>query len=254
MRSAGSVPRVTSLGRGRGRWYLAVLGVAVLVAIGVGTLIENRAPAATTQASGPAAGWSSPSLSSSSAATPVPTAAGPVPTSAAPAPPRYVFPVTGNVSYARTHHDYPASDVIAPCGSTVRAVTDGVILEVNRTDTYNVAVDDGATRGGLYVSLLGDDGVRYYGSHYKSIGAVIEAGHRVKAGDPLGAVGESGDASACHLHFGISAPCAQVGDWWIRRGVIWPWSYLDSWKAGQSKSPAAEVAAWSRAHGCPPAP
>ena len=45
------------------------------------------------------------------------------------------------------------------------AVTDGVILEVNRVDTWNPKIDAGATRGGLSVSLLGDDGVRYYGSH-----------------------------------------------------------------------------------------
>src|SRR5262245_47061993 len=31
---------------------------------------------------------------------------------------KYVFPVVGNASYARTHHDYPATDIMAPCGAT----------------------------------------------------------------------------------------------------------------------------------------
>ena len=55
-------------------------------------------------------------------------------------------------------------------------------------------------------------------------------------------VGKTGNASVCHLHFGISPPCARTGDWWIRRGVIWPWPYLDAWRVGAVRSPATEVA------------
>jgi murein DD-endopeptidase MepM/ murein hydrolase activator NlpD len=185
----------------------------------------------------------------------VPTSpsAGPSP-SASPAPPRYAFPVAGSVSYAHEHHDYPATDVMAPCGAAIRAVTDGMVLEVNRIDRYDPKVDDGATRGGLYVSILGDDGVRYYGSHYRAIEPGIVAGVRVSAGQTLGYIGETGDASACHLHFGISPVCARVGDWWVRRGTIWPWTYLDSWRKGGGLSPVAAIAAWHQAHGCPTQP
>src|SRR5262245_4389151 len=35
---------------------------------------------------------------------------------------RYAFPVVGKVGYGRDHHDYPATDIIAACGLTVRAV------------------------------------------------------------------------------------------------------------------------------------
>jgi peptidoglycan LD-endopeptidase LytH len=76
----------------------------------------------------------------------------------------------------------------------------------------------------------------------------------VVAGQRLGLVGRTGDAGACHLHFGISPPCTKVGDWWIRRGVIWPWSYLDSWRAGGSKSPVTEIATWKAQNGCPTKP
>jgi murein DD-endopeptidase MepM/ murein hydrolase activator NlpD len=172
---------------------------------------------------------------------------------------QYVFPVAGEVSYVRSHHDYPATDIIAACGSTFHAVLAGVVLEVSRSDSYDARTDDGAERGGLFVSMLGDDGVRYYGSHLQSVARGIDAGVRVRAGQTLGAVGDSGHAGTCHLHFGMSPPCARTGDWWLRRGAVWPWSYLDIWRSGMdvhgaTSSPAVAVAHWAKANGCPGAP
>ena len=89
---------------------------------------------------------------------------------ATPAPELHrVFPVVGEASYAQTHHGYPGSDIMAPCGARYVAPAPGVILETNRADQHDPAVNAGAFRGGLSVSLLGDDGVRYYGSHFQSI-------------------------------------------------------------------------------------
>jgi murein DD-endopeptidase MepM/ murein hydrolase activator NlpD len=167
---------------------------------------------------------------------------------------KFVFPVAGTVSYAHVHHDYPATDIMAKCGSQVRAVTNGVILDVTRVDKWKPRVNAGATRGGLSISIKGDDGVRYYGSHLEYINPSIAPGVRVAAGQALGKVGETGDASACHLHFGISPVCKGTGDWWTQRGVIWPWRYLDSWRKGGSKSPVAEIKAWQSKHGCPTKP
>jgi murein DD-endopeptidase MepM/ murein hydrolase activator NlpD len=167
---------------------------------------------------------------------------------------KYVFPVVGNNSYAHTHHDYPATDIITKCGNRVRAVTSGTILAITAKDTWKASVNAGATRGGLSVSLLGDDGVRYYGSHMSAIDAKIKVGVRVTAGQTLGRTGDTGDASACHLHFGISPPCAKSGDWWNQRGTLYPWPYLDSWKKGGQKSAVAAVAAWKAKHGCPTKP
>jgi murein DD-endopeptidase MepM/ murein hydrolase activator NlpD len=166
----------------------------------------------------------------------------------------YVFPVIGRTSYGHSHHDYPATDIMTACGNRFVAVADGTILAVRRVDTWTASVNAGATRGGLSVSLLGDDGVRYYGSHLSSIGPATRAGVRVRAGETLGRTGDTGDASACHLHFGISPPCARVGDWWIQRGTIYPWPYLDAWKAGRNKSAVAAVASWKATHGCPRKP
>ena len=166
----------------------------------------------------------------------------------------YTFPVIGKSSYAHTHHDYPATDVMTACGHTFVAVTKGVVLATKTKDTWTAKANLGATRGGLSVSILGDDGVRYYGSHLSSVAGGIKPGVRVKMGQTLGKTGDTGDASACHLHFGISPPCAKVSDWWNQRGVLYPWPYLDSWKAGGAKSPVAAVKAWKAKHGCPTAP
>jgi peptidoglycan LD-endopeptidase LytH len=184
---------------------------------------------------------------------PAPTASAATET-AKPARRTYAFPVIGHSSYAHTHHDYPATDVMTNCGNRFVAVTSGVILAVTRVDRWKPSVDAGATRGGLSVSLLGDDGVRYYGSHLSVVATTIKPGVRVRTGETLGRTGDSGDASACHLHFGISPPCAKISDWWNQRGVLYPWPYLDSWKAGGAKSPVAAVKAWKAKHGCPTAP
>ena len=173
------------------------------------------------------------------------------------AAPIYIFPVAGcEVNYARAHHDYPATDILAKKGCAFVAPIDGVIDEVNRVDTWSGKVNAGITRGGLSVSLIGVDGVRYYGSHLKSIYKTIEPGLVVKAGQRLGSVGATGSArgTSPHLHFGISWP-TPADTWWVRRGAVLPWKYLDAWKAGKDLSPAKAVAAALKKAGeVPPEP
>ena len=173
------------------------------------------------------------------------------------AAPIYIFPVAGcEVNYARAHHDYPATDILAKAGCAFVAPIDGVIDEVNRVDTWSGKVNAGITRGGLSVSLIGVDGVRYYGSHLRSIYKTIEPGLQVKAGQRLGSVGATGSArgTAPHLHFGISWP-TPADIWWVRRGAVLPWTYLDAWKAGKDLSPAKAVAAALKKSGeVPPEP
>ena len=173
------------------------------------------------------------------------------------AAPVYLFPVAGcEVNYARAHHDYPATDILAKAGCAFVAPIDGVIDEVNRVDTWSGKVNAGITRGGLSVSLIGVDGVRYYGSHLRSIYKTIEPGLQVKAGQRLGSVGSTGSArgTSPHLHFGISWP-TPADIWWVRRGAVLPWKYLDAWKSGKDLSPAKAVAAALKKAGeVPPEP
>jgi murein DD-endopeptidase MepM/ murein hydrolase activator NlpD len=153
---------------------------------------------------------------------------------AAPLP--YVFPVQPPevASYGRYHHDYPAADIFAPQNSHFVAVTSGVIDEVSYEDHWVYHTDDPALRGGRFVSLIGDDGVRYYGSHLASVVPGLAPGTRVQAGQLLGYVGNSGNARGgrSHLHFGISHPTF-AGDWKVRRGEIQPYPYLQAWQHGR---------------------
>ena len=166
-----------------------------------------------------------------------------LPLSSANAAPIYVFPVAGcEVNYARAHHDYAATDILAKAGCKFVAPINGVVDEVNRTDSWSGKTNLGIDRGGLYVSIIGEDGVRYYGSHLRTIPASIQPGVAVKAGRLLGAIGATGSArgTAPHLHFGISWP-TPPDTWWVRRGEVLPWKYLDAWKAGKDLSPVKEV-------------
>ena len=164
---------------------------------------------------------------------------------AAQAAPIYVFPISNcQADYAHSHHDYPATDILTKAGCKFVAPIDGVVDEVNRTDLWSGKTNLGIDRGGLYVSLIGVDGVRYYGSHLRSIPTNIQPGIEVKAGQFLGSVGATGSARGTHphLHFGISWP-TPADIWWVRRGEVLPWKYLDAWKNGKDLSPAKAVAA-----------
>ena len=161
------------------------------------------------------------------------------------ASPNYVFPIDGcKTTYSQAHHDYAATDILTKKGCHFIAPTSGVIDEVSRVDKYAAGNKSGEFRGGLSISIIGDDGVRYYGSHFSKIYSKIVPGYRVEAGDLLALVGTSGDAAglAPHVHFGISWP-TKAGIWWVRRGEIYPWKYLDAWNAGKDLSPAKEVLA-----------
>jgi murein DD-endopeptidase MepM/ murein hydrolase activator NlpD len=145
------------------------------------------------------------------------------------------------VSYGRRHHDYPATDVFG-CGATVVAPIGGTIEQTRTFDPWDPRVDDPATRGGKYVSMVGDVRVRYYFAHLDSV--AVTAGQTIEGGTTLGVMGQTGNArkSACHTHVGISWPCDKT-EWAVRRGEVWPWKYLDAWRKGEQLSPVAEVRA-----------
>jgi LysM repeat protein len=92
------------------------------------------------------------------------------------------FPRSGGRSHAGT-------DVFAPRGTPVRAPASG------RVDIANGAI------GGKQFRLTTPSGVRYFGSHLHAFGATGQ----VRAGDIIGAVGDSGNArgSRPHLHFEV---------------------------------------------------
>ena len=165
------------------------------------------------------------------------------------AAPIYTFPVAGcTVTYSKYHHDYPASDIFAKKGCAFVSPIAGVIDEVNTVDKWSGKTNLGADRGGLSISILGDDGLRYYGSHLSKIEANIVPGYKVATGEKLGEIGSTGSARGTkpHLHFGISYP-TEKGIWWVRRGVglekgkTSPWKYLQAWQVGKDLKPKLVV-------------
>ena len=165
------------------------------------------------------------------------------------AAPIYTFPVAGcTVTYSKYHHDYPATDIFAKKGCAFVSPIAGVIDEVNTVDKWSGKTNLGADRGGLSISILGDDGLRYYGSHLSKIEANIVPGYKVATGEKLGEVGSTGSARGTkpHLHFGISYP-TEKGIWWVRRGVglekgkTSPWKYLQAWQVGKDLKPKLVV-------------
>ena len=167
-------------------------------------------------------------------------------TQPATAAPIYTFPVAGcAVTYSKYHHDYPASDIFAKKGCAFVSPIAGVVDEINSVDKWSGKTNLGADRGGLSISIIGDDGLRYYGSHLSKIEANIVPGYRVTTGEKLGEIGSSGSARGTkpHLHFGISYP-TEKGIWWVRRGVgleskgkTPPFKYLQAWQIGKDLKP-----------------
>ncbi len=235
---------------------LALTALLLAAACGSGSPVAARTPPTTVPTTDAPTATATPSPAPTSVPTPTssprprlqvrPTK---TPSSAVrplPRPVRYVFPIRGcKVSYGHSHHDYPATDMFAAKGCAIVATTTGRIDEVSSKDTWDPSTNRGAVRGGLSYSLVGDDGVRYYGSHLSAV--YVHPGQRVTAGELIGRVGNTGDARgiATHMHYGISWP-TRAGIWWVRRGEVYPWPYLDSWRAGGQRSPVAAVAAKHR--------
>jgi murein DD-endopeptidase MepM/ murein hydrolase activator NlpD len=115
----------------------------------------------------------------------------------------FVFPVKGPNSYvdswgaARSGgRRHKGTDIMAATGTPVVACVSGTI---KRTSPHSRGL------GGITIYLDGDDGNTYYYAHLNSISAGISAGTQVEAGQVIGAVGSTGNASASapHLHFEI---------------------------------------------------
>lgn len=154
--------------------------------------------------------------------------------------PTYAFPVQPSTAatYGPDHEAFPATDIYAPIGTDFVAVTSGVVDEVQKKDLWFPGNRDPNQRNGIYIAYIGDDGVRYFGSHLSMVAPGIRDGGRVEAGQLLGRIGRTGKErpGPSYVHFGISHP-TRPGDWEIRRGEINPFRYLRAWEAGRSKTP-----------------
>ena len=108
---------------------------------------------------------------------------------------------SGDFGNNADHHAYGA-DVLAVADGTIEAVTDGVPENVpGDSRAVPITLD---TRGGNLVILdVGDDRFVTY-AHLIPGSLTVRVGDRVKRGDVLGELGNSGNSSAPHLHFHLS--------------------------------------------------
>ena len=137
----------------------------------------------------------------------------------------YVFPVYGPASFSDDfgapradtgwHH---GNDIFAPLGAPVLAVADGTLFLVGWNDI-----------GGNRLWLRDERGNEFYYAHLSAYSPLAFDGSRVRAGDVIGFVGDTGDAVGTppHLHFEIH-PAQLLGLGYD--GVVNPYTYLSAWR------------------------
>jgi murein DD-endopeptidase MepM/ murein hydrolase activator NlpD len=140
---------------------------------------------------------------------------------------RYVFPVYGPSAYGDTfgaprpdvsggwHH---GDDIFAPLGAPILAVADGTVFSVGWNDV-----------GGYRLWLRDEGGNEFYYAHLSAYTTLAVNGRRVRAGDVLGFVGNTGDAESTpfHVHFELH-PVSML--FLGYDGAVNPTTYLDAWK------------------------
>lgn len=122
----------------------------------------------------------------------------------------------------------------------------GQVSQTAAVDRWEAATNLGADRGGLAFTLVGGDGVRYYGSHLAALAWCSRGSSWARSGRPARRPGTS-----CHLHHGLSPAECGPDDWFVRRGVVSPYPYLRAWVAGRDAFPAVAVGDWHERNGCP---
>jgi murein DD-endopeptidase MepM/ murein hydrolase activator NlpD len=152
----------------------------------------------------------------------------------------YVFPVYGPVSFVDTfgafRGDVPGNwhhgdDIFAPLGAPILACADGIVFSVGWNDI-----------GGNRLWLRDAEGNEFYYAHLSAFSPLAKNGIHVKAGEVLGFVGNTGDASGTptHLHFEIH-PSSLI--FMGYDGAVDPTLYLQAWQHFQDIR-FSNVAGW----------
>ena len=109
---------------------------------------------------------------------------------------RYRFPLVGAHDYGESPRRFgggrghQGQDVFAECGTPLVAARGGVV----KFKQYH-------SRAGHYIVIDGArTGVDFVYMHLRDA-ALVDTGERVRTGQLIGYVGDTGRASGCHLHF-----------------------------------------------------
>jgi murein DD-endopeptidase MepM/ murein hydrolase activator NlpD len=136
----------------------------------------------------------------------------------------YRFPLKGNFPYGdpgsrfgaqRSGHKHQGQDISAPEGTQIRAVRGGIV----KTVAFQ------AEGAGHYVVIDGAGQNRDYVYMHMQTGSVrVREGQRVKTGQWIGGVGNTGASFGAHLHFEI-----WQGPWYAGGEPIDPYRLLRRW-------------------------
>jgi murein DD-endopeptidase MepM/ murein hydrolase activator NlpD len=136
---------------------------------------------------------------------------------------RFAFPVLGPHEFgmgagrfgaSRDGHTHQGQDTMAACGTPLVAARGGVVQYSgyqSLAGNYLVIDGRGSPIDFMYAHLAEP--------------SPLQTGEAVRTGQPIGVVGETGDATACHLHFEMwSAP-----GWYEGGSPFDPLPYLEEW-------------------------
>jgi len=136
---------------------------------------------------------------------------------------RFAFPILGAHEFGlgagrfgagRSGHTHQGQDVMAACGTPLVAARGGTVqysaYEAN-AGNYLVIDGKGTANDFMYAHLAEP--------------SPLQAGETVRTGQPIGIVGDTGDATACHLHFEMWGPPG----WYEGGSPFDPLPYLEEW-------------------------
>ncbi|HEU4945004.1 MAG TPA: peptidoglycan DD-metalloendopeptidase family protein [Solirubrobacterales bacterium] len=135
----------------------------------------------------------------------------------------YAFPVLGTHDFGsseagfgagRSGHTHQGQDVMAKCGLPMVAARGG-----------KVQLSDYHAAAGNYLVIDGRGTTFDFMYAHLAEPSPLQVGDEVRTGQPIGLVGETGNAQGCHLHFEIWA----APGWYEGGSPIDPLSYLLKW-------------------------
>jgi murein DD-endopeptidase len=119
------------------------------------------------------------------------------------------LPFQGDPRKNESWYGYGA-EVLAVSDGVIASVQDGIVENVPLNPEMAVAIDVN-TAGGNYVILDLGDGRYAFFAHLKPGSLRVKSGDRVKRGQVLGLLGNSGNSDAPHLHFHVADADSPLG-------------------------------------------
>ena len=147
------------------------------------------------------------------------------PTTTTAPPGTMIFPVSGAHTFgggfgaARSGHSHQGQDIMAACGTPLVAVSRAKVKFVSFQSL-----------AGNYVVIRNKKLHQDYMYAHLAARASVTKGNVVQPGQQIGIVGQTGDATACHLHFEL-----WLGKWYRGGHPVNPMPYLQTYQGYASK-------------------